>query len=196
MDHSLWQQFLSRYVVEAKDGINRVKYGKVSAADKASLKAYLGALGATKVSALSDPEQRAFWINLYNALTVDVVLDHYPVKSIKEISLGGSLFASGPWKKPLIGVEGRKLSLDNIEHDILRKQWPDPRNHYAVNCASMSCPNLMTKPFTAGALERMLMQGARDYINHERGVRISGERIFLRKFTPGTARISAPALPT
>jgi Protein of unknown function, DUF547 len=181
LDHSAWQQFLRRYVVESNDGINRVKYGKVSAADKALLKAYIGMLGETKVTALNASEQRAYWINLYNALTIDVVLDHYPIKSIKDISLGGSIFASGPWKKPLVSVEGRRLSLDNIEHDILRKLWPDPRNHYAVNCASMSCPNLMAKPFSAAELDRMLTQGARDYINHERGVRIGGQRVYLSR---------------
>jgi hypothetical protein len=103
------------------------------------------------------------------------------VKSIKEISLGGSLFVSGPWAKALVTVEGRELSLDNIEHDILRKVWPDPRIHYAVNCASIGCPNLMVKAFTAANLDQMLTQGARDYINHPRGVKVGSGGVTLSR---------------
>ena len=179
VDHGAWSAFLSKYVVRSADGVNRVAYSKVAAADKQSLTNYLRALQAVKVTALSSDEQRAFWINLYNALTINVVLDHYPVKSIRDISLGGSLFSSfvtgGPWAKALVAVEGKQLSLDNIEHDILRKVWRDPRVHYAVNCASIGCPNLVPVAFTAAALDAMLTQGARDYVNHPRGVRVSGQ---------------------
>ena len=181
VDHSAWTRILSTYVVASPDRVNRFAYGRVSAADKKALKACLTALQGVKVAALSGDEQRAFWINFYNALTIDVVLDHYPVKSIKDISLGGGLFASGPWKKALVNVEGKALSLDNIEHDILRKTWRDPRVHYAVNCASMSCPNLMAQAFTAANLEQMLTQGARDYINHPRGVRVDNRKVCLSR---------------
>jgi hypothetical protein len=179
VDHSAWDKILSTTVVASPDGINRFAYGRVSKADKLGLKAYLATLQGVKVTALKADEQRAFWINLYNALTIDVVLDHYPVKSIRDISLGGGLFATGPWKKELVTVEGRKLSLDNIEHDILRKVWRDPRVHYAVNCASISCPNLMAKAFTGARLDEMLTQGARAYVNHKRGVNVSGGRLRL-----------------
>lgn len=177
VDHAAWQSILGRYVSASPDGINRFAYGRVSAADKAALKAYLGALQGVRVSALGEGEQRAYWINFYNALTIDVVLDHYPVKSIRDI--GGGLFVTGPWKKELVAVEGRKLSLDNIEHDILRKTWRDPRVHYAVNCASISCPNLMREAFTGAKLEQMLNQGARDYVNHPRGAKIVNGKLTL-----------------
>ncbi|MBL8781865.1 MAG: DUF547 domain-containing protein [Alphaproteobacteria bacterium] len=177
VDHTPWQSILDRYVSASPDGINRFAYGRVSAADKGALKAYLGALQGVRVSPLGESEQRAYWINFYNALTIDVVLDHYPVKSIRDI--GGGLFVTGPWKKELVAVEGRKLSLDNIEHDILRKTWRDPRVHYAVNCASMSCPNLMREAFTGAKLEQMLNQGARDYVNHPRGARVVNGKLTL-----------------
>ncbi len=179
VDHGAWERILSTYIVASPDRINRFAYGRVSAADKKALKAYLTALQGVKVTALKADEQRAFWINLYNALTIDVVLDHYPVKTIKDISLGGGFFAVGPWKKALVKVDGKALSLDNIEHDILRKVWRDPRVHYAVNCASMSCPNLMARAFTAPNLEQLLNQGARDYINHPRGVRVERGKVYL-----------------
>jgi hypothetical protein len=181
VDHSAWDKILSKYVVPSADRINRFAYGRVSASDKQALKAYLKALQGVKVTALKADEQRALWINLYNALTIDVVLDAYPVKSIKEISLGGSFFGSGPWAKALVTVEGRKLSLDNIEHDILRKVWQDPRVHYAVNCASIGCPNLMTQAFTGANLDQMLTKGARDYINHPRGVRVGSSGVTLSR---------------
>jgi hypothetical protein len=181
IDHSAWDKLLAAYVVAGGDRINRFGYGRVSAADKASLKAYLAALQTVKVTGLKADEQRAFWINLYNALTIDVVLDHYPVKTIKDISLGGGFFSSGPWKKALVKVEGKALSLDNVEHDILRKVWRDPRVHYAVNCASMSCPNLMAKAFTAANLDALLTQGARDYINHPRGANVRGGKLQLSR---------------
>ncbi len=178
VDHSAWERILSAYVVVSPDRINRFAYGRVMGADKRVLKAYLTALQGVKVTALKADEQRAYWINFYNALTIDVVLDHYPVKTIKDISLGG-FFSSGPWKKALVTVEGKALSLDNIEHDILRKVWRDPRVHYAVNCASMSCPNLMAKAFTAANLDKMLIKGAQDYVNHPRGVLVRGGRVTL-----------------
>ncbi|MEQ1865539.1 MAG: DUF547 domain-containing protein [Micropepsaceae bacterium] len=179
VDHSAWDKILSTNIVASPDGINRFGYGRVSKADRQALKAYLAKLQGVKVTALAAFEQRAFWINLYNALTIDVVLDHYPVKTIRDISLGGGFFATGPWKKDLVGVEGRRLSLDNIEHDILRKVWRDPRVHYAVNCASISCPNLMAKAFTGANLDQMLTQGAKAYVNHRRGVNVAGGRLRL-----------------
>lgn len=163
VDHSAWDRILAKYVAASPDCINRVAYGRVTAADKKALKAYLTALQRVTPSALPADEGHAYWINLYNALTIDVVLDHYPVKSIRDIAISPGLFAVGPWKKALVSVEGKKLSLDNIEHDILRKTWADPRVHYAVNCAAIGCPNLMAKAFTAKALDEMLDRGARHY---------------------------------
>ena len=178
-DYSIWEQILARYVSPDQTGINLFAYGKVTPADKKALKSLLKALQTVPVTQLSQDEKMAFWINLYNAQTIDVVLDHYPVKSIKDISLGGGLFTSGPWKKSLMKVEGRSLSLDNVEHDILRKQWRDPRIHYAVNCASISCPNLAAKPFTAKNLESMLSEQAKNYVNHERAVSLKNGRLKL-----------------
>lgn len=179
VDHGAWSAFLGKYVVKSPDGINRLAYARVAVPDKQALKVYIRALQAVKVTALKSDEQRALWANLYNAVTIDVILTHYPVKSIKDISLGGSLFKSGPWSKPLVTIEGRQLSLDNIEHDILRKVWRDPRVHYSVNCASIGCPNLMNVAFTGATLDAMLTQGARDYVNHPRGVRVAGGTVRL-----------------
>jgi hypothetical protein len=175
VDHSLWAGLLKTYVKPSEDGVNRFAYGKVTNAARTRLKNYLTALQAAEVSKLNEKEQRAFWANLYNALTIEVILDHYPVKSIRDIAISPGLFAVGPWGKKLAKVEGRDLSLDDIEHRILRKVWKDPRVHYSVNCASIGCPNLPNVPFTGATLEAMLDQGAKDYINHPRGVSVDAK---------------------
>jgi hypothetical protein len=179
-DHEPWGLILSRYIVTRPDGLNLFAYGRVSPADRSSLAQYIKALEATPVSRLSRDAQMAFWINLYNAKTIDIVLAHYPVKSIRDISLGG-LFTIGPWKQKNMIVEGKSLSLDDVEHNILRKQWKDPRIHYAVNCASMGCPNLALRPFTSDNLETMLEEGARSFVNHPRGVSVKNGRLTLSR---------------
>jgi hypothetical protein len=174
VDHGAWDSFLKRYVARGADGINRVAYAKVTKADRKSLDAYVARLAATKVSALNRTEQRAYWINLYNALTLKVVLARYPVASIKDIDISPGLFADGPWDRKLVTIEGTKVSLNDIEHRILRPIWRDPRLHYALNCASLGCPNLRRDAYTATNTEALLDAGARDYVNHPRGVSING----------------------
>lgn len=177
VDHRAWDRWLAAYVRSGTDGINRVAYGKVTKADRKALKAYLGSLAATRISLLARPEQQAFWVNLYNALTVKVVLDHYPVGSITDIDISPGLFSNGPWGKELIVVEEEALTLDAIEHRILRPIWQDPRLHYALNCASLGCPNLQARAMTAANAETFLDDAARAYINHPRGAEISDGKL-------------------
>ncbi len=179
VDHSAFAAFLERFLVEAEDGVHRVRYAAVTAEDHQALKAYIAALEATSVSRLARPEQFAFWANLYNALTLDVVLDAYPVRSIRAIR--PTLFSIGPWGKERVMVEGEDLSLDDIEHNIMRGHWQDNRVHYAVNCASIGCPNLLAKPFSGATLEADLDAAARAYINHPRGVRVEDGSVIASK---------------
>ena len=133
--------------------------------------------GTSCCSALNRDEQKAYWINLYNALTVKVVLDHYPVRTIRLINLSSRAFARGPWDTKLLTVEGEELSLNDIEHRILRPIWQDPRVHYAVNCASLGCPNLQPQAFTGRDVEMQLEKAAREFINHPRGVSFPRNRL-------------------
>jgi len=171
IDHSVWDAFLAANLVSNADGVNRIAYANTSEADRRGLDNYLSALSAVRIGDFSRDEQRAYWINLYNALTVDVVLEHYPVDSIRDISISPGFFSIGPWRKKLIRVDGEELSLDDIEHRILRPIWKDPRIHYAVNCAALGCPKLMRDAFTASNTEELLDRGAKDYINSEHGAR-------------------------
>jgi hypothetical protein len=178
IDHSAWDRFLDRYLHKSPDGINRIPYGDVEARDHRSLKGYIAGLVALRISDYSRREQFAYWINLYNAVTVAVVLDHYPVATIREIDVSPGGFSKGPWRRKMLRVEGEALSLDDIEHRILRPIWQDPRIHFAVNCASLGCPNLVSA-FTAENMEDMLDEATRGYVNHPRGAQVAGGKLYL-----------------
>lgn len=168
VDHRGFALFLSRHRVVGADGLARIRYAAVTPADRAALERYVAGLEATDVDALARPEQFAFWVNLYNAATLRLVLARYPVKSIRDIALGG-LFETGPWGAKLVTVAGQRLSLDDIEHRILRPLWRDPRIHYVVNCASVGCPDVPPVPLNGASVESVLDAAARAYINHPRG---------------------------
>ncbi|MBL4826512.1 MAG: DUF547 domain-containing protein [Spongiibacteraceae bacterium] len=178
IDHSAWQATLDHYLIsEHSSGINRFDYKRVSRADKKRLADYLLMMQKLDPRHYAKATQKAYWINLYNALTVKLILDHYPVSSITEISEG--FFSFGPWDDKVITLQGQALSLNDIEHGILRPQWKDNRIHYAVNCASMSCPNLSALAFTANNTENLLEQSASDYINHSRGVKFENGKLVV-----------------
>lgn len=173
VDHMIWDTLLKTYVRQGPDGLNRVDYAAFKAGGHSELKSYIGQLEKVDPRSLGRAEQFAFLANIYNAKTIDIVLDKYPVKSIKDISLGGGLvatFTGGPWKARVLRLQGVELSLDDIEHTILRPIFKDPRVHYAVNCASIGCPNLGTEAFTGAKLNEQLNAAAGAYVNHPRGV--------------------------
>lgn len=172
IDHSDWTALLKKYIKPGKAGLNTFAYGKVSATDKAALQNYVRSLEAIEVTGYNKNEQLAYWLNLYNAVTIRVVLDHYPVKTIRDIDISGFL-KNGPWQKELVTVEETPLKLDDIEHAILRPIWKDPRIHYGVNCASVGCPNLQAAAFTGKTASAQLDAGANAYVNSTRGVEIN-----------------------
>ncbi|MGR5284556.1 DUF547 domain-containing protein [Vibrio maritimus] len=175
VSHQAWQSFLDRYLVT--EGENTlVRYVRVSPNDKQALKTYISDLARIDPRQLSRAEQYAYWVNLYNAITVDLILDEYPVKSITKL---GGLFSFGPWGDEVITITGQALTLNDIEHRILRPIWNDPRTHYAVNCASLGCPNLQTQAFTTDNTEALLESTANAFVNSSKGASISGDTITL-----------------
>jgi hypothetical protein len=176
IDHSDWTAFLQKYLVAGQ--INRLHYALVTVEDRQHLDSYIDRLGALPISRYNRREQLAYWINLYNAVTVGVVLEHYPVDSIRDIDISPGLLASGPWDKDLIAVEGERLTLNDIEHRILRPIWKDPRLHYVLNCASLGCPNLLPRAFAADDADRLLDQAAREFIN-TRAVQIKRGKLIV-----------------
>ncbi|MCK4838921.1 MAG: DUF547 domain-containing protein [Desulfobulbaceae bacterium] len=180
IDHRIWDGILKNYLVtNHPSAINRFRYSAVSPADREALAAYIKKIQRVEVSALKPMEQRSYWINLYNALTVQVILDHYPVKSIMDIDISPGLFSNGPWDAKLLTIEGEKVSLNDIEHRILRPIFNDNRLHYALNCASLGCPNLQPVAFTAANSEELLENSARAYINSSRGARMVKGRLYV-----------------
>jgi hypothetical protein len=178
VDYSTWDKLLATYLITSHpSGINRFRYSGVTPTDLQTLADFLGYLQQIKVSSLNPKEQKAYWVNLYNALTVKVVLDHYPVKSIMDIDISPGLFSNGPWDARLLTIEGEKVSLNDIEHRILRPIFRDNRLHYALNCASLGCPNLQPKAFTAANTEEMLEAAAKAYVNSPRGARMDKGRL-------------------
>lgn len=176
IDHSPWQSILAAYLKPHESGVNRFDYAglKASEQDVSKLDTYLKNLQSIDPREYTRQVQKAYWINFYNALTVKVVADAYPVDSIKEIHESW-IPRSGPWGDVHANVVGQDLTLDNIEHGILRPMWKDERIHYAVNCASIGCPNLAGDAYTASNLESLLEAGARAYVNHPRGVDVVDE---------------------
>ena len=172
VDHGAWQQILDTHLKTHPSGINRFDYGglKASPADRSALADYLAYLQSFDPRTFSKAEQKAYWINFYNALTVRVVTDEYPVDTIRDIHDSILPLPIGPWGDVHAGVAGMEMTLDNIEHGILRPIWRDPRIHYGVNCASLGCPNLTPTVYTASNTEALLEAAAREYVNHPRGV--------------------------
>ena len=122
-------------------------------------------------------EQKAYWINLYNVATVKLILDNYPLETIT--ALGESLTAFGPWNEYAVTVNGIDLSLNDIEHRIIRPLYDDYRIHFAVNCASIGCPNLAVDAFVADTLDHQLDEAAAEYLNHPRGLAFDGDALKL-----------------
>lgn len=166
--HAAWDELLATYVVPGEDGVNRFDYGglKANAEDAAKLEAYLDRFADFDVETLEENAQFAAYANIYNALTVKYIVGRYPTKSIR------SGHIVGPWKRVFTTINGEEVSLDAIEHDILREDWDDPRVHYAVNCAAYSCPNLQTEAWSGETLDEDLDRAARAYVNDPRGVTI------------------------
>ena len=155
LDHSVWNNLLQKHV--SKNGMVDYKGFK---SDRAKLDNYLKMLSSQEPTKdWSNNELLAYYINLYNAYTVDLILRNYPVKSIKDIS--------SPWTKEFIKVGDTEISLGGIENSILRKM-NEPRIHFAINCASISCPKLLNEAYTAAEIEEQLERVTREFINSDK----------------------------
>lgn len=179
IDHGAWERFLVRYIRPGGDGVHRLAYGRVSEGHKRDLASYLGHLSEVNIAAYRRAEQLAFWINLYNALTVDLVLDHYPIASLRRLSLehGGS--AVGAWDYPVIEMDGVRLSLNDIELGVIGSIWQDPRIRYALSCAAIGCPNLQPVPFTGDRIDQQLSDAAMDFVNDSRCIEVADGKLYI-----------------
>jgi hypothetical protein len=162
VDHGAFDRLLKKHVNEK----GMVNY-KGFKADQKEFDLYLNRLSKNPpASSWSKKEQMAYWINAYNAYTIRLILNHYPVQSIKDIGSKIKIpFVTTPWASKFFSIGGEKMSLDNIEHGTLRKKYDDPRIHFALVCASISCPRLRNEAFTAEKLDQQLDDQGRDFLN-------------------------------
>ena len=172
VDDVIYGELLNKYV---KDGVVDYRGFKK---EKGKLDEYLRVLENTNVSELTRNERFAFYVNAYNAWTVELILGAYPgIKSVKDL---GNIFQS-PWEKKIVRLNGRVLTLDDIEHSILRAQFKDPRVHFALNCASRSCPPLLSEPYRGSTLNRQLDHAARAFINDPKSNYLKGSRLYVSR---------------
>ena len=182
ISHHQWHKLLQKYVaINQADGINKFAYSRVTEADREILAQYLSKLQNIKITNYSKKQQLAYWINLYNTLTVAVVIEHYPVDSILDITYKPRImfWKFGPWDEQLLTIENKKLTLNDIEHRILRPIWKDNRVHYALNCASMGCPNLLNTAYTANNVEAFLNNNAITFINSQRAIKFKQDKLVV-----------------
>ena len=162
-DNQLYSNILKRSV---KDGL--VDYKNL--VDDKQLDKYLQQLSETNPDNLSKNEKLAFWINAYNAFTIQIVRDNYPIESINELSTGGRiighLLGKTVWDKVFITINNKNYSLNDIEHKILRKM-DEPRIHFAIVCASISCPELLNEAYEADKIDAQLESQAIIFLNDE-----------------------------
>ena len=171
VDNSLYANILEKYV---SDG--RVDYDDLTA-HRGRLDGYLDMMGAVEPEGLSRNEQLAFYINLYNAATLQLIVDNYPVESIKDI---GSFFSS-PWKLKVVKLSGEMVTLDHIEHDIVRPRFKDNRVHFVLNCSAISCPPLLPAPFEAETVDAQLEQATIAFINDGENNYLDGKTLYVSK---------------
>ncbi|KTD45625.1 putative Ser/Thr protein kinase [Legionella rubrilucens] len=181
IDHSDWQTLLNQCVVTNEEGINLVDYAHLTPKQHERLKRYINQLSKIDIDAYNRDEQLAFWINLYNALTVNIVADYYPVSSIEDINISPGLFSIGPWGAKIITINGTPLSLDEIHNRIIRPIWNDPRAHYAINNGSIGAANLSKKAYLGKTIEQQLNNAATEYINSLRGVQVIEGKLIVSK---------------
>ena len=174
MNHDIWDQLLKQYVDEE----GNVTYeGFVK--DEERLQVYLQQLSSNPPgSNWSEAAALAYWINAYNAITVQLIIDHYPLASIKDISDGLPMINS-PWDLKFFKIGGIDFDLNTIEHEILRKQFSEPRMHFAINCASFSCPRLRNEAYTAERLELQLKEQTTSFLLNPKKNRLSAETLQL-----------------
>ena len=171
-EHAVFDTLLKRHVKEG-----RVNYRALKATP-APLAKYLRQLASVRrpeFARWTASERLAFLINLYNAATLQLVVDHYPVKSIKDI--GG--FFSGPWKQKVVPLFGDTVTLDHLEHAIIRRDYPDPRVHFALVCAAKGCPPLRSEAYVGDRLDQQLDAQGRLFMSQRHKNRVVGDRLYL-----------------
>lgn len=181
ISHQLWQEFLDKRVVTNEERINLVDYAHMTQAELDLLKKYIKKMADIPIDNYNRKEQLAYWINLYNALTVQTVINYYPIVTIQDINISPGLFSVGPWGANLITINDSPLTLDDINNRIIRAIWNDSRTHYALNNATIGAPNLSKKVYLGKTIDIQLNEATSIYINSLRGVNVIEGKLIISK---------------
>lgn len=172
VDNGIYAELLEKHV---KNGV--VRYAGFKA-EESKLDTYLDAIERMDPDTLDRNDQFAYYINAYNAWTIKLILSGYPgIESIKDL---GSLFRS-PWKKEIVRLKDKTVTLDVVEHDILRPRFKDPRVHFAINCAAKGCPPLLSEPYRGEVLDQQLDAVTRAFLNNPEMNRLKGDTLYVTK---------------
>ncbi len=178
VSHDLWNSLLKKHVSD-KGVVDYEGFAK----DKTQIDRYLSMLNENPPQdSWSEKEKMAFWINTYNAATVKLIVDNYPVNSIQDLQPTLKIpFIHDVWHKEFFEIGNKERSLNEVEHEILRKDFNEPRIHFAVNCASISCPKLRNEAYTTEKLDEQLTDQAKYFLNNEQYNKISKDKVEISK---------------
>ncbi len=169
IDHSAWDSLLTRYVLSGdRSGINRFDYEAMADPDVKSLQDYIRNMSGLDPRDYNRLEQQAYWMNLYNAVSVQAIRENY--QAALSASTGNTSALDEAWNADRVKVAGKKLSLNDIEHRILRPIWKDHRIHFGLNCATLGCPNMLPRALSGRTLKSQLKDAGRLFVNDDRGV--------------------------
>jgi hypothetical protein len=170
--HVIWAELLSKYV--RAGGVDYTGFKS----DENRLDQYLKVLEQTDSKTLPRKEQFAYYVNAYNAWTIKLILSAYPgVTSIKDLGT----FWQSPWQKKFVRIDGDVITLDDIEHQILRPRFKDPRVHFAINCSAVSCPPLRSEPYLGNSLDLQLDQATRSFLNNPNNYRLKDHAFYVSR---------------
>jgi hypothetical protein len=172
VNHEIWADLLAKYITPGGVDYTGIK------TEEDRLDQYLKVLEDTDPEKLSRNEQYAYYINAYNAWTIKLILSGYPgVKSIKDF---GTILKS-PWQKKWVQINGKVITLDDVEHKILRPRFKDPRVHFAINCSAVSCPPLRPEPYLGHTLDQQLDDSTRSFVNDANSYRLEGNTLYVSR---------------
>lgn len=176
IDHSVWDQILGIYVVESENsGVRQFRYSNIDSAASKQMEGYVKYLTSIDPRGYNKLEQQAYWMNLYNVVSVQAVRENLPA-----ITSGNGLPVAFLAEKR-IKVADQRLSLADIEDNILRPIWKDHRIHFGLNCASMDCPNMDRRAYTAATIKAQLKEAGMRFVNDDRGVRYTDGKLTVSR---------------
>ncbi len=166
INYASYEKFLSTSILQGGDGVSRLHIGQMIDADRRLLRESLTAMTRVQTNTLNPDAAKAYWINLYNLLVIDILLENWPVDDIRTAEGGSTLIsATQIWGKDRIVMHDVELSLDDIEHEILRPYFRDPRIHFALALHTFSSPYLLNRPYRGKTIDDDLDEGGRTYVN-------------------------------